>query len=124
MTGDKPSISDTVRNTDSVVHETWQELAGEGGIGEVVDHTKETVESISKRVNTLVRHQIEFEKMIKIAIAEEVKTQIDPLMKKLDEFLLKDPKVIYIKLRIPNPFKWFVNITYGRWISKQRTKQS
>lgn len=111
MTEEKTGIRETIESTDSVVHQTWSDLQD---IGEIADTTKVSVELLATKINILIRRHNTFETVVKKTIASEVEHQIKPLKEKLDELLLKDPKVVYLKLRIPNPFKWLVSITYGK----------
>ena len=111
MTEEKAGIRETIEATDSVVHQTWEDLQD---IGEIADITKATTELTASKLNILIRRHNNLESMIKRTIAEETEKQIKPLKESLDKMLLKDPKVIYIKLKLPNPFSWFLKLKWGK----------
>lgn len=105
MAEQKPSLRDTIQGTDSVVHQTFNDLQD---LGEIIDHTKETTESISRRLNILIRHRLEFENQVRNAIAEAVQKEVAPIKRQLEELLLEKPQVVYIKFKLPGFLNWFL----------------
>lgn len=107
---EKQTIKQTIENTDSIVHETFKDLSD---IGEIIDGSQDTLRSVSKRINKIISQRVQLEEEMKRTISHEVENQIKPLGAKLDAFLLTKPKVIYIRLKFPNPFRGLINKIHG-----------
>ncbi len=104
-------IREQIDSTSSVVHQTFEDLED---IGETIDQSKLTLEKLAKDIRRIQVNHTHLKNVLQRTIAEEVAKQIQPLKDQLDEFLLTKPKVVYIGFKLPNPFKWFVTLFYGR----------
>lgn len=106
-----PTIKDHIEATNSVVHQMFED---QEDIGKEIDQIAGDTESIQKILRKFYRDQHNFEKTIKKTIADEVEKQIKPLAGKLDELTASNPKVVYVKLRLPNPFGWFFRLVFRK----------
>lgn len=94
---EEPQVEQLIKNTESVVHQTFEDLSGKGGIGESVDDIEANTDSILEEVRKLRREQMKFKAEIKAQITEEVAKQIKPLSDQLNRLMKDKPKFLFIK---------------------------
>lgn len=109
MPADKKTLTQIAESTESIATQTFKDV---NDIGEILDSSKETIESISTRMNKLIRQRVEFEAEMKRTIANEVGKQIKPLNDNLNKLLTLNPKVVYIYPRFPNILNLFLKFKY------------
>jgi len=90
-------VEQLIKNTESVVHQTFEDLSGRGGIGESVDDIEANTDSILEEVRKLRRDQNRFKEEVKQMIKEEVEKQIRPLKEQLERLTKDKPKFLFIK---------------------------
>lgn len=104
-------ITATLEATNSVVHQTFEDLED---IGKTVDTSQMTLETLAKEFYKFKKNYTAMKLDLEQTIAEEVKKQIKPLEEKLDMILLNKPKTVYIVPRLPNPFSWIFRLIVSK----------
>lgn len=105
-----PEAGKLIKNTESVVHQTAEDLSGQGGVGEVVDKTKAETEEILKEVKKLRLQHSRFKEEVKEEIRREVELQVKPLKDTLERFVRARPRFIWVLPKLPRWLSWILGI--------------
>lgn len=93
-----PEAGELLKNTESVVHETFRDVSD---IGEVVDDSKVNLEVLLAEFRRFKRDY-----------KSEIQTQIKPLADTLNKFIQEKPKAVYVIPKLPWWLKWIFKLSH------------
>ena len=105
-----PVAGQLLKNTESVVHQTFEDISGEGGVGDAVDKTKLETGEILKELKKLRREHNNFKQEVIEGIKNEVEVQVKPLANILERFVKAKPRFIWILPKLPAWLSWILRI--------------
>lgn len=105
-----PIAAQLIENTESVVHQTHEDLTGQDGIGDKVDKTKLTTEEILKQLRRLNYQHNQLKAAVKEQITQEIEKQVKPLRDTLNTFIKQKPSFIFVLPKLPRWIAWLFRI--------------
>jgi chromosome segregation ATPase len=96
-------------NTDSTVHQTYEDLKD---IGEQVDYSKMTLSQLRSEFGKFRKEHEAFKWEVREIIAMEIERQVKPLVEQMEKLTAQKPRFIYVKLKVP--FVDFLKTIYAK----------